>query len=324
MTRSNKSTRSILSTTAIATLAATTTLARAEPTASDATDRTPVTVGFVYPLATNANRPDVTTNTDLSVLYGRVGAVEGLQLGGVAVLSSRGVTGAQIGGLTGIALGGVHGAQLGGAFNLSQGTTTGLQLSGAANVTTDDVKGAQISTVNVAGPVDGVQIGVVNVGRKVKGLQLGLVNVADDVDGAAIGLVSISKDSVHPLVWTSNLEYMNVGVKFSSKYVYTLFGVYYGNHESDFDHVGATTALGGHIPLPARFDIEVQGALTLIGPVTHPSEKKENSFIAPQVIGGYSFAPHLRVFAGAGVRMPISVHVGRDVSRPEVLAGIQF
>jgi hypothetical protein len=38
----------------------------------------------------------------------------------------------------------------------------------------------------------------------------------------------------------------------------------------------------------------------------------------------YSFAPHLRAFAGGGVRLPVSVEVGRDVTRPEVLAGFQF
>jgi hypothetical protein len=130
--------------------------------------------------------------------------------------------------------------------------------------------------------------------------------------------------SIHPIVWTSNLEYMNAGVKFSTKYVYTMAAVHYGPREGDLDTVGTTAALGGHIPLPAGFDVEVQGSVTHLVP--RPSQKQINGnlWIAPQVIGGYSFASHLRVFAGGGVRLPGFVDLGRDVIRPEVLAGVQF
>lgn len=336
----NRIHRALLSAVAIAALSGTAGIARAEPTSpapaappaptaaapaqSSEEDRTPVTVSFLYPLATNANRPDVTSNADVSPLYGRVGKIEGGQLGGVVVHAARGVDGVQLGGVATISGGAVSGVQLGGVVNVSTASTTGLQLSGAANVATSDVTGAQVAPVNVAGPVDGVQLGIINVGRNVRGLQLGLVNIAEDVDGAAIGLVSISKDSVHPIVWASNLQYMNAGVKFSTKYVFTMLGAHYGTHEADFDKVGATAAIGGHIPLPASFDVEVQGSFTQLVPSRIRSDSKENSWVAPQVVAGYSVASHFRVFAGGGVRLPISVNLGRDVSRPEVLAGIQF
>lgn len=268
----------------------------------------PVTVGFLYPLATNANRPDVTSNVDVSPLYGRVGNVEGAQVGGVVVHASHDV----------------EGVQLGGVATISGGAVTGVQLGGAANVAVLGVAGAQLAPVNVAGPVEGLQLGIVNVGQRVRGVQVGLVNVAEDVDGAAIGLVSVSRDSVHPIAWTSNLQYTNVGVKFATKYVFTMVGAHYGTHEADFDNVGATLAIGGHLPLPASFDVEAQGSFTELAPSRTGSDKKQNSWIAPQIVAGYSVASRLRAFVGGGVRFPITVHLGRDVSRPEVLAGLQF
>jgi hypothetical protein len=79
---------------------------------SDDEGEVPVSIGVVYPLATNANRPNVGSNADLSVIYGRVGRVEGAQLGGVVGHASRGVEGVQIGGVGTIADGSVSGAQL--------------------------------------------------------------------------------------------------------------------------------------------------------------------------------------------------------------------
>jgi hypothetical protein len=78
------------------------------------------------------------------------------------------------------------------------------------------------------------------------------------------------------------------------------------------------------VPLPASFDVEVQGSFTELARRPGRSDSKQNKWIAPQVTAGYSFARHLRAFAGGGVRLPISVDIGRDVSRPEVLAGLQF
>lgn len=250
-------------------------------------DRVPVSVGFLYPLATNANLTDVVSNADLSVLYGRVGEVEGLQLGGVAVHAGKAVRGAQIGGV--------------------------LAISG-------DVAGAQVSTINVAGPVDGAQLGVVNVGKKVRGVQIGVVNIAEEAD-AAIGIVSISRDGVHPLTWTSNLQTMNAGVKFSTKYMFTTVGVSYGTLEEGLDNVGATMAIGGHLPLPAHFDLELQGSYTQLAA---RQSRDGNQWVSHHAIAGYSFAKHLRLFAGGGVRLPIRVEIGREVTRPELLAGIQF
>ena len=316
----------------------------------------PVTVALFHPLATNYARPNATSNLSVSLIYGRVGLLDGAALGGAVVYASRGVDGLQLGvaatavdgPLDGAQLGGAgnlvtgpgngaqiagggnlalarfDGAQLGGAFNLTRGGLSGVQIAGGGNVVTRQVDGAQLGSVNVAGSVDGLQVGVINVARKVDGAQLGAINIAEEVDGAALGVISISKHGIHPIAWASNLQYMNAGVKFSTKYVFTAVAAHTGTIEGDFDNVGVTGIVGGHIPLPARFDVEVQGAVSHLVPRPSQSAKKGNVWVAPQVIGGYSFARHLRVFAGGGVRLPATVDLGRDVARPEVLAGVQF
>ena len=341
-----------------------------KPAVDEGTQR--ISVAFVFPLATNSARPNVASNLNFSVFYGRVGTVRGVQLGGGFVYATRRVDGVQLGvaaaatagpvegvqlagggslatgslegaqvggagnlvkgpmrgtqlgGVANVALAGVSGVQLGGAFNGSRGSMSGVQISGGGNVVTRNLIGAQLGAVNVAESVEGAQLGVVNVGRKVRGVQLGAINIGDDVEGASIGVISISRDGIHPIAWTSNLQYMNAGVKFATKYTYTIAAVHYGTLEGDFGNVGTTAALGGHIPVRGGFDLELQGALTHLVPRPSQSTKTGNVWLAPQVVAGYSFASHLRLFAGAGARLPLSVDLGRDVVRPEVLAGVQF
>ena len=332
----------------------------------------PFSAAFFSPLATNYARPDVRTNFHLGLVYGRVGTVDGLQLGGAVAYASRAVDGvqiagavsgssgsvygaqisgaysfaggdvdgvqisgaanhapgevggAQIAGAANLALKGMNGAQIGGAVNLASGDSSGVQIAGATNVATRDFAGAQISSVNVASTVDGAQIGVINVAGKVNGAQIGAINIAEEVDGVAIGAISISKNSIHPIAWASNLQYMNAGVKFTTKYAYTTLALHYGTLEDDFDNFGTTAAIGGHIPLPAGFDVEVEGSVTHLVPWLTRRSEDGNLWVAPHVIGGYSFARHLRVFAGGGARIPAIVNHGREVVRPEVLAGVQF
>jgi hypothetical protein len=251
------------------------------------------------------------------------GDVAGLMMAGAVNVTSGRLDGAQLVGAVNIADGGA-GVQASGGLNLTLEDTSGAQIAGGANIATRSFEGAQIASINIAESVSGTQLGVINIARKVRGTQLGIVNIAEEVDGAAIGVVSVSKGGIHPIVWGSNLQYMNAGIKFATKHAYTLAAVHYGTIEGNFDNVGVTAAIGGHVTLPAHFDIELQGSTTHLVPRPSQSTKSGNVWVAPQVIAGYSFAPHLRVFAGGGIRFPLSVDLGRDVRRPEVLAGIQF
>ncbi|MBS2018120.1 MAG: hypothetical protein JST00_34935 [Deltaproteobacteria bacterium] len=302
--------------------------------------RMPVVVGLFFPVATNASRPAVRSAFSFSLLYGRVGAVEGFDLSvGVAHASQR-VKGAQIGG--GVALAGDHVgglqvavgasiagegstlAQASGGFNVAPGRARGAQIAAGANVATGSFAGAQIGSVNVGGEVRGMQLGLVNIASgRVRGAQVGLVNIADEVEGAPIGLVSLAKDSVHPVAWTSNLAYTNVGMKFTTRYVYTLAAIGFGTNEVGLDegrHV-LTLAIGGILPIAGAVDLQIEHAYSqqdVAGP------GNANHAFHTRVLPGYSFAPHLRVFGGPGLRIPASFDQGGLAVRPEAVLGVQF
>jgi hypothetical protein len=247
------------------------------------------------------------------------GPVTGAQVSGGANVAIGDVEGVQATAGANIAGGKLDGAQLSSVVNVATKEVSGVQATAWVNVAADRVDGAQLAVVNIARDVSGAQLGLVNVGRNVKGLQLGLLNIAEEVDGAAIGLVTIAKDSIHPLAWASNLAYTNVGIKFRTKYTYTLVAIGLGTNETGLDTPVITTAIGGHIPMGQSFDLEPELAYTSVN-----MTGDDNHAFHPRVLAGYSFAGRVRLFAGGGARKPISFDRGREVLRPEVLAGIQF
>lgn len=321
----------------------------------------PLSLALLYPVATNWGRPHVRSYFDLSLLAGHVGTVTGAQIGSAVVIASRGLAGGQIAGfgawagargaagtqisafgngtsgsLTGLQIAGfgnyvgarADGVQIAAGVNAVRKDARGLMISGGANVASRRLAGAQLSSINVAESVNGAQVGLVNVARKVEGVQLGVINVVDEIDGPAIGVVSIVRHGIHPLVWGSNLHYMNAGVKFATRYLYTIAAFTYGTLETKLDPAfGATFALGTNVPIGALtglggLDVDAQAAITSVSPEAPAGQ--QNTWLAGHVLPGYAFARHLRVFAGGGVRFPLAVDQGRDVPRPEVLAGVQF
>lgn len=320
------------------------------------------TLSLAYPIATNMGRPDVRTPLAFSFFYDHIGTSTALQLGlGVAVasrashatqigliaaLSGGRATGVQLGLGGALARGPVDGvqasvgfsaakeslagAQLSAGANFTRGAVDGAQVAGAFNVAGEDVRGLQLAGgLNLAPSVDGAQLGIVNVGRRVRGLQLGVVNVAEDVEGAALGLVSITRDGVHPIVWTSNASYVNAGVKFATKYTYTITAVGIGAPETDWgagsaiEKVGVAFAIGGRIPVLAGA-VGTLAILPEMGGYLHDAGPTQNFAMAPRVLAEMSFASHFSLLAGAGVRKPVKFDRGSEDATPEFVFGVQF
>ncbi|HET9959919.1 MAG TPA: hypothetical protein VFQ61_35750 [Polyangiaceae bacterium] len=181
---------------------------------------------FFYPLATNYGQPEIETNFEFNLLYGRVGKLEGVGIGSVNVASDS-VRGLSIG-LANVVGHSVGGLQLAGLFNLSGESVQGLQVAAGLNVARGPLEGIQASAIgNFAGApssgaqlafginhapafeglqvagvanlnlgyMQGVQVApVFNYGGNIKGLQLGLVNVAKRVRGAQVGLINVADD----------------------------------------------------------------------------------------------------------------------------------
>ena len=215
------------------------------------------TFALVYPLATNVGHPDVTSHLDLSLFFGRVGHVEGTQVGGLVTFAGRGLRGAQVstvasvvdGDLDGVQVGGLiavahgkskgvqvaatvnlstgdaSGVQFAGSINLARAKMTGVQVAGIANFAMS-ATGAQVATLNVAKDADAVQAGVVNVASDVTGAQLGLVNIGRRVKGAQIGLVNIADEIDGQAIGLISISRNNIHpVVWGSNLVYSGAGI---------------------------------------------------------------------------------------------------
>jgi hypothetical protein len=243
----------------------------------------PVVGSILYPLASNYKEPDVRTRLSLNLVYGRVGELEGAQLGFGANAVDGPVLGGQVAFGFNLAGGAVSGFQAamglnyaGGpvygfqsAFGLNRsGGGRGLQLSFGLNSAGGPWSGLQAGAVNVGQEVRGVQLGLVNVAGRVRGVQLGLINIAEDVEGIPIGLISVTRTGgVHPVFWSGTETAGNVGLKFATRYTYTLLS---GSARRDDNQslFGPGLALGVRIPfLPGYFESDLGATFLFGGPL---------------------------------------------------------
>lgn len=231
--------------------------------------------GLAYPLSSNFGHPWVTTYFDLSLAFGLVGKVKGMQLGSGAVMAPV-------------------------------------------------VRGVQLAPVTIAEDVEGTQLGIVNVARRVKGVQVGVINVAEDVDGGALGLVSVHRDAFHPIAWGGNLGYVNAGMAFESKWLYTIVAVQYGTLETGLEpRLGTLGAAGLRARIVAGLDLGLESAVSSIDPKSVKSDAV-NVWFHQRAVVGYRFAKRLRVFAAGGFRAPIAIDEGSHAFRPDFTGGVEF
>ncbi len=296
--------------------------------------------GVLYPLSLDATRPWVRTRFDLNILHGRVGQIDGAQIGGVNVVAraqgkgTGDMTGLQLGYALNVATGRVQGVQLGAIANVAGGAMSGAQTAFLFN-RAGDVEGGQLALVNVGGDVKGMQLGLVNVARKVDGVMLGLINVADDVDGVPVGLASVTKTGgVHPTAWSSNASFANVGIKLATKHTFTMPSGHW-HHAYGKDFYGAGFTIGGRIPLDdARYVETDLGFAWLYAPertvLPNDPDTYHEHLLQPRlrVSLGWRFADHFGIFAGAGVLT--QVRLERDGNKvtgrvgPEGFLGVEL
>ena len=184
-----------------------------------------------YPLSINKTKND-TANINLSLFYGHIGGVEGVDLGGIVSVIKKELKGLQITGAAGIAgdyMSGIQvsglfniagdelkGAQFAGIGNIAGEESRGIQAAGIFNITGDEFKGLQGSGIfnitgerftgvqgsgifNIVGEdFKGIQAGgIFNItGEKFKGLQAaGIFNIAGDyIKGLQAAIINITPD----------------------------------------------------------------------------------------------------------------------------------
>ncbi len=187
-----------------------------------------------YPTALNRTKHD-TANINLTLFYGRMGKVKGLDLAiGVTALedglegfqiaaisgtSGKITTGAQVSGLVSVTGDDLKGGQISGLINVTGSRSQGFQIAGGMNISGDTLEGAQASGLlnivgerfkgfqatagfNIAGEsAEGIQAsGLFNiVGEDLKGFQAsGLFNVVgEDLKGLQVaGLFNVAGENL--------------------------------------------------------------------------------------------------------------------------------
>ncbi|MEY4545910.1 MAG: hypothetical protein RL685_2105 [Pseudomonadota bacterium] len=313
-----------------------------------------VTVGLFYPLASHYGEPEVTSSLDMNLVHGRVGAIDGAQLGGVNVIGrSAGpawLKGFQIGYAANVVGGSATGVQLAGALNHVSGDVTGAQLALGANLAqgavrglqdsflfnrAGDLRGMQLAAVNVAGDVDGVQLGLINIAHRVRGAAIGLVNIADDIDGLPLAPFSVTRTGgVHASAWSGTSGLGNVGVKLATRRTYTLF---FGSYHRDFEleFVGGGFALGGSVELGAGFrsSLDVCGTYLVAPEKTFALELNRGyheQLVQPRLrlMVDYRVARHFGAFVGVAAMGQIRSELGWDQLSgsvgPEIFGGVEL
>jgi hypothetical protein len=332
------------------------TLEPAAPKAQEVEETSVATASIFFPLATHYARPWTKTYFNFNLLYGRVGAVDGLELGFVNVISksqgkgSAKLQGLEVGLAANIVTGEVNGIQAASLFNATGSSLTGLQLAGGFNGVrghttglqlalgmnyAERLTGMQVSLINVGGDVDGVQVGVINVARKVRGVMAGVINVADDIDGVPLAPISITKSGgIHPLVWSGSSGLANAGIKFATRHTYTMV---VGNYHRAFDRdfVGGGAFIGGRINMSDTFHADADiGCNWLYAPKetldTEADDSYHEQLVQPRLrlLVGARLAKHFGPFLGAAAVTQIRSESGWDRVNvkllPEIFGGLEF
>ena len=172
----------------------------------------------VVPFAFTLVSPDADTNAAvkgpvknsfaLTGAYGRVAAVDGMQLGFGVQRIDDSLRGMQLTLAANVVSGDVDGMQVSIGYNGAETFVEGLQASVGANWAGGRVEGAQATVgANIAGDVRGLQASAganvaghlyglqasaaANVAAQVDGLQVAVSNTADELDGLQIGVANV-------------------------------------------------------------------------------------------------------------------------------------
>ena len=316
-----------------------------------------------YPLSINKN-DDVSTNVNLSWLYGKVGSVSGIELSGCVNQVKRDVQGFESAGILNYVSGKMEGFQSAGVANHIGNTMQGFQTAGVYNHVKGDVtffqsagivnhvegdfegvqvagivndlrgnlSGLQTSTVNIAGNVDEVQISVVNIAKRVNGVQIGVVNIAKKIDGIPIGLVNYAEDGkIHPVLWSSNIFLGNFGVKFAvNDYFYSILSLSNNNQLNDVSKsIAVGYTMGLHFSLQDKLFIDCD-----LGGYSVDNEKlfkvdegvKNQNMLQARLIVGYKLFEKLSIFGGVGQNYALDhdQHIDDGEYETLFLAGLQL
>lgn len=304
-----------------------------------------VNLSVFYPLSINKN-DDVSTNFNLSLFYGRVGYVKGVELSSLVNHVKKNVLGFESAGILNVVGGEMKGFQSAGVVNYVGNNFIGFQTAGTVNYTGGNYNGVQIAgTLNyIKGDLTGLQVSVINIAKNVKGSQIGVVNISKRINGIPIGLINYAQEGkVHPIVWYSNIIQTNIGIKFAvNNYFYSMLSCGYNNQVNETEKsLAFGYYMGFHLPInmdgyyvlgfvelgKLYFDADL-GFLTVDNDELFKMDKgvKNQNMLQGRFIIGYELWAGLSLFTGVGENYTFDhdQEVSEGKSETLFLAGIQL
>jgi hypothetical protein len=253
------------------------------------------------------------------------GGVFGAQAAGIFGWSTKEVRGLQFAGVAAQSYEDIEGIQLSGGINIARKQVTGAQIAGGINI--GRVRGLQLGLINVSAEVDGAQVGLINVAKKVDGMQVGLINVTASLAGESLGVANILKPGrIHLALWGSNSLFGNAGLKFASKYAYSILSAAIHNLDGTVA-AGAGLTLGLHLPLnlylPGLSMSGDLGAYRLFPSGFNFDGHAE--VYKTRLIASYELAHRLTLFVGGGAFVSVIGDENEKTSfGPEISGGLEL
>lgn len=191
----------------------------------------------------------------------------------------------------------VRGVQLSGLGSNEAEDVYGLQVAGIVN-SSQTLSGVQVGLVNVSGDVAGAQVGLINIGSTVRGTQLGLLNFAQRMKGVPLGLASFEEGApFHLETWASDIQLLNVGVKFGGKSTYTTLLAGMGP-DARLQRYSLGLGFGGHLSLGRYFWMEMDMSGSVVRHRGEPLLNGANALAQGRLMLGLQLFEHFALFAG--------------------------
>lgn len=259
------------------------------------------------------------------------GPVTGLQLTGLMGWATKTLEGVQLAAVANQTYGDLAGLQLAGVTSIARKDLSGVQLAGAVNV--GRVQGFQLAPINVSQRVEGLQIGVLNVARRIDGVQIGVINITDDLQGESLGIAPIPRrGGVHPVLWGSSSVYGNAGVKFASRWAYSILSAALHSAPKPDAPDEREVAFGGALTMGARFSLgEGFGVASDVGAYRFFRDEVtfagHDEMFKLRLIASYEIARRMSLFVGAGIQLTVrddKTDKAQFSSGPDLSVGVEL
>lgn len=259
------------------------------------------------------------------------GPVSGVQVTGLMGWATKTLSGVQLAAVANQTYGDLEGLQVAGVTSIARKDLSGVQLAGAVNV--GRVQGFQLAPINVSQRAEGLQIGVLNVARRIDGLQIGVINITDDLQGESIGIAPIPRrGGVHPVLWGSSSVYGNAGVKFASRWAYSILSGALHSAPKPEAPDQREVAFGGAFTIGARFALgDGFGVASDVGAYRFFRDKVtfagHDELFKLRLIASYELARRMSPFIGAGIYLSVrddTIGKAQFTSGPELSVGVEL